>query len=61
MAPEMINKQPYGPKVDVYSVGIILYKMLHGSLPFGVNEIKIKENLLNGQYKVKDTLSSKCK
>ena len=45
MAPEMIRGLPYGPKVDVYSVGIILYQMLHGNLPFGKNEIKVKENL----------------
>ena len=35
MAPEMINKQHYGFKADVWSAGVILYAMLFRSLPFG--------------------------
>jgi serine/threonine protein kinase len=33
MAPEVANGQ-YGPSVDVYSMGIMLYEMLTGQLPF---------------------------
>ena len=34
MAPEMIRREPYGLKVDIWSLGVLLYEMLHGSSPF---------------------------
>ena len=34
MAPERFRRGPYGSKSDVYSVGVMLYEMLAGRLPF---------------------------
>ena len=34
MAPERFNDEPYDGCADVYSVGIMLYQMLGGRLPF---------------------------
>lgn len=34
ISPEILKKQPYNTKVDVFSVGIILYIMLSGRSPF---------------------------
>jgi ligand-binding sensor domain-containing protein/serine/threonine protein kinase len=43
IAPERLANKPYGGRADVYSVGIILYRMLAGRLPFQVED---KTNVL---------------
>ena len=34
MAPEMINNEPYDYKVDVYSLGVLLYLIITGLYPY---------------------------
>ena len=34
MAPELLNWQPYGPPVDIWAFGIVVYSLLTGRLPF---------------------------
>lgn len=34
LAPEMINREPYNEKIDVWACGIILFNMLTGCQPF---------------------------
>ena len=43
MTPEMINKKPYGRNVDIWSLGILLYEMLHGHPPFTGRENSVIE------------------
>jgi aurora kinase len=40
MAPELVNRQPYNEKVDVWSLGIITYQLLVGRTPFEAETIK---------------------
>ena len=37
MAPELIKKLPYDEKVDIWSLGIMMYEMLVGENPFKIN------------------------
>lgn len=35
MAPEVIQKKPYGLSVDLWSLGIMLFEFICGDVPFG--------------------------
>lgn len=43
MAPEMFRTREFGYSVDIYALGIILYEMLSGDLPFKGREIDLME------------------
>ena len=40
MAPEQINKQPVDARTDVYAMGIVLFQMLAGQVPFSSTTIQ---------------------
>ena len=52
MAPEIFenNGKGYSFKVDIWSVGVIMYQLLTGKLPFnGENNVEIQKNILSFQ------------
>ncbi|XP_027500849.1 hormonally up-regulated neu tumor-associated kinase homolog A-like [Corapipo altera] len=42
-APELLAHRKYGPKVDVWSIGVSMFAMLTGTLPFTVEPFNIKQ------------------
>ncbi len=53
MAPEIVVGCLYNYKVDVWSVGTLLFHLLTGMYPFkGKNIEELKGNLIKGAYKI---------
>ncbi|XP_029451351.1 hormonally up-regulated neu tumor-associated kinase homolog A-like [Rhinatrema bivittatum] len=51
-APELLAHKKYGPKVDVWSIGVSMFAMLTGTLPFTVEPFNIKQlhqKMVNGE------------
>ncbi len=38
MSPQILNKMKYTNKCDVWSFGLVIYKILHLQLPWGNND-----------------------
>ena len=43
MAPEMLNEETHNYQIDVWSLGILLFELVHGHAPFrGTNQVTVK-------------------
>ena len=64
MAPEIINKQDYSIKSDLWSVGIIIYQMIYGHVPFEVtNFVQLIKKINNEQINYENPnieISNEC-
>jgi len=62
-SPEMVREQDYvGPEVDAWSLGIILYALVTGTLPFnGKDDDDYAKLIARGTFKMPDYVSQECK
>ncbi len=57
MAPEVIREDDYNAKVDVWSLGVVLFYILYRKMPFA--DLKEIFALCTKGFSLKDTLSCK--
>ncbi|XP_041092061.1 NUAK family SNF1-like kinase 2 [Polyodon spathula] len=52
-SPEIVTGQPYrGPEVDSWSLGVLLYTLVHGAMPFDGHDYKnLVKQITSGQYR----------
>ena len=66
MSPELVNHEEYSKEIDAWSLGILLYEMVHGYSPFRPNKPKfnaddVMDNIRMHEIKFKKNVSDECK
>ncbi|XP_029007155.1 NUAK family SNF1-like kinase 2 isoform X2 [Betta splendens] len=61
-SPEIVNGRPYrGPEVDTWSLGVLLYTLVHGTMPFdGNNHKALVQQISTGNYRKPTNPSDSC-
>lgn len=62
MAPEIINRNEQDDKVDIWSLGILMYELVHGKTPFVADDpSQILEKTMKGAIAMSKGLSEEVK
>ena len=64
MAPEIVKNESYDFSIDVWSLGVLLYELIHSHSPFVVKDLnvnKIENNILSKELKFKKGVSLECR
>ena len=61
-APELFSEESYsGSMVDIWALGILLYFMLTGNMPFRAETVpQLKDKILEGKYNMPSSLTPAC-
>ena len=61
VAPEVIFNLEYGKEIDIWSLGVVIYEMLSGCLPFEIKGNTITQDIYNQKIKMFDYFSKEAK
>ena len=65
MAPEILKSKGYGFSIDIWSLGILLYELIHAFSPFAGNNLifdnAIEKNIISKEITFKKEISDECK
>lgn len=64
MAPEIIRGKGYGTAADIWSLGVLCYRLVYGTLPFGdgeENPMEICKSVINHAEDVRNDLTNKTR
>lgn len=56
VAPEVLNSEGYGPQVDMWSIGVVMFTLLCGELPFNVDGSQLYRDIRRGNYSFDDPI-----
>ena len=65
MAPEILKSKGYGLSIDIWSLGILLFELIHAFSPFAGNNLNfdntIEKNIISKEITFKKEISDECK